>query len=548
MSLFRQLANSNTDSQHVLLLETSSSFSILTGDNKSVCRLPNNFITLGRYLKKRSTMAERQLTVEEADEVIHQLFEASSDEDDFEGFENVNVDSNESDSESDSEDEVPQPQAQEWAEVAVGQDRTDTRWLPDLVEKEPGPTFQTDDPATCTPVDTFQEFFSGTVVHNVVVETNRYAHQRLERLGDRYPQARIRQWQDVTRDEIFVLVLMILAMGTVQQPEMTNHWSEHWLLGTPGFAKVMSRNRFQLLVSCLHFINNSSAERDQNGVCKDKLYKIRKFMDRIVENFRTKYTLRKCVSIDEQMVAYKGRLSFKQYMPAKPIKWGMKAYVLAEADTGYVCDWHLYTGKDDSDLQSADTAKRTQLVMRLITNLQPGHIIYTDNYYTSPDLFTTLRGKKLGAVGTVRSNRRGLPAQMKKKMKKTDPTRHWRQGSLLAVAWFDKKQVNMVSTIHEAEMLDIAIRDRHSAGGHRHVKKPKCVDNYNSNMGGVDKCDQYVSYYRFPHRHQRWYLSIFHQLTEICVTNARVVFANITGHDMPLLEFRRKLLDGLLRR
>ena len=171
-------------------------------------------------------MAERQLTVEEADEVIHQLFETSSDEDDFEGFENVNVDSNESDSDSGSEDKVPQAQAQEWAEVAVGLDRTDTRWLPDLVEKEPGPTFQTDDPATCTPVDTFQEFFSDTVVHNVVVETNRYAHQRLERLGDRYPQARIRQWQDVTRDEIFVLVLMILAMGTVQQPEMTNHWSE----------------------------------------------------------------------------------------------------------------------------------------------------------------------------------------------------------------------------------------------------------------------------------------------------------------------------------
>ena len=110
---------------------------------------------------------------------------------------------------------------------------------------------------------------------------------------------------------------------------------------------------------------------------------------------------------------------------------------------------------------------------------------------------------------------------MKKKMKKTDPTRHWQQGSQLAVAWFHKKQVNMLSTIHEAKMLDIAIWDRHSVGGHRHVKKPECVD---------------------------WYLSIFHQLTEIGVTNVRVVFASITGNDMPLLEFRRKLLDSLLQR
>ena len=163
----------------------------------------------------------------------------------------------------------------------------------------------------------------------------------------------------------------------------------------------MSSNRFQLLALCLHFVDNSSVQRDQNGMCKDKLFKIRKFIDRIVESFRTKYTPRKCVLIDEQMVAYKGRLSFKQYMPAKPIKWGMKAYVLAEADTGSICDWHLYTGKDDSDLQSADTANGTQVVIRLIKNLQPEHIIYTDNYYTSPDLFTTLRNKKLGAVGTV---------------------------------------------------------------------------------------------------------------------------------------------------
>ena len=31
-------------------------------------------------------------------------------------------------------------------------------------------------------------------------------------------------------------------------------------------------------------------------------------------------------------------------MPKKPTKWGMKAFVLSDALTGYMYNWHLYTG------------------------------------------------------------------------------------------------------------------------------------------------------------------------------------------------------------
>ncbi|CAI8046058.1 PiggyBac transposable element-derived protein 4, partial [Geodia barretti] len=49
--------------------------------------------------------------------------------------------------------------------------------------------------------------------------------------------------------------------------------------------------------------------------------------------------------INEPMVGFKGRLFFIQYLPKKPTKWGMKAYVLADSCTGYVYNWRLYTGK-----------------------------------------------------------------------------------------------------------------------------------------------------------------------------------------------------------
>ena len=51
------------------------------------------------------------------------------------------------------------------------------------------------------------------------------------------------------------------------------------------------------------------------------------------------------VSIDESIIGFKGHLSFVQYMPKKPTKWGIKAWVLAESETGYVWNMKIYTGK-----------------------------------------------------------------------------------------------------------------------------------------------------------------------------------------------------------
>ena len=47
------------------------------------------------------------------------------------------------------------------------------------------------------------------------------------------------------------------------------------------------------------------------------------------------------------MVPLKGRLSFKQYMPAQPTKWEIKMYALAEAGTGYISFCKIYSGGTD---------------------------------------------------------------------------------------------------------------------------------------------------------------------------------------------------------
>ena len=94
----------------------------------------------------------------------------------------------------------------------------------------------------------------------------------------------------------------------------------------------------------LHLNDNSKyVKKGQPGY--DPLFKLRPFLDPLVKNFQEAYHPSREISVDESMIGFKGRLSFVQYMPKKPSKWGMKAFVLAYSKTGYTCNWRLYTGK-----------------------------------------------------------------------------------------------------------------------------------------------------------------------------------------------------------
>ena len=50
-------------------------------------------------------------------------------------------------------------------------------------------------------------------------------------------------------------------------------------------------------------------------------------LEKLLTNFKCNYNLGRELSIDEHMIGFKGRTSFIQYMPKKPTKWGLKAYV-----------------------------------------------------------------------------------------------------------------------------------------------------------------------------------------------------------------------------
>ena len=67
-----------------------------------------------------------------------------------------------------------------------------------------------------------------------------------------------------------------------------DYWADYWSTATPGFGKVMSRNRFEMILSFLHFANNDNyIERGQAGY--DKLFKIPPIIDLVIPQFSAVY-------------------------------------------------------------------------------------------------------------------------------------------------------------------------------------------------------------------------------------------------------------------
>ena len=94
----------------------------------------------------------------------------------------------------------------------------------------------------------------------------------------------------------------------------------------------------------------------------DKIYRIWNFLTIISRNVEREYRLSRDISIDETMVPHKGRLSFKQYIKNKPKRWGIKLWVLCQADTGYVYRFQVYLGKQEGNPE-------TNLARRVVRDL-----------------------------------------------------------------------------------------------------------------------------------------------------------------------------------
>ena len=189
----------------------------------------------------------------------------------------------------------------------------------------------------------FQMIISNDILDIVVDETNRYADQFFTLKAGTWPKhSRANNWKPLTLPELKIFLGLTLTTGLlVKRGHLSDYWSKNPILCTPFFGQTMSRNRYQNILKFLHFNNNATRPSDST----DKLYKLRPIHDKVVENWRTLYNPGEQTSIDEGMLKWRGRLSFRVYNKDKPTKYGIKAYILADSNSGYCWNMDIYDGQ-----------------------------------------------------------------------------------------------------------------------------------------------------------------------------------------------------------
>ncbi|XP_069177116.1 piggyBac transposable element-derived protein 4-like [Procambarus clarkii] len=330
-------------------------------------------------------------------------------------------------------------------------------------------------PVPTTVLGFIQLFLTQKLLKYIAYETNLYASQNKAGTG----QSTKHRWQPVTVKEIARYMGLTILMGICPLPRLRMYWQTGRFWHIPCFNTFMTGKRFEMIAKYFHVYNNKSIPPGQ-GV--DKLIKVRSLMQYLLNRFKRIYIPNKNLSLDEGTMPWRGRLSFKTYNPNKPDKYGIKLYMLAEATSGYIYDFEIYSGVGKKTIDT---------VMALIEPLKDkGYHLYMDNYYNSVRLSEALLQVGVYTCGTLRLQR-GAPKSLQMQAKgkvPIDKTLFKRKDNTFIILWKDKRIVSLITNCHNAETQQVQrrkrVRNRDGTTSVQQVtvNKPNAICDYNTNM------------------------------------------------------------------
>ena len=309
----------------------------------------------------------------------------------------------------------------------------------------------------------------------------------------------------------------------------------------------MPKHRFFTVSKYIHISNPSNED------ASDLLCKVRPLVTLLERKFAEAFVPGKNISVDEGLVKFNGRLSFKQYMPMKPNKFGINVWLLADSDCYYIPRFQVYLGKNRTNSELFTRKGLGYYVVWTLGEpyLDANHHFFFDNFFTSVDLVKSLHKRNSYACGTVRLHRRDLPADLKRIKLVGGEIRTRQSGNLVVTLWRDKRVVSMLSTNVQPETEIHAVQQRNMRGRMKRVvpddakKKPEVVSVYNSGMNGVDVNDQYRSYYTPGTTSKKWWKYLLWFFIDSAIVNA-FILEKLAGRGRRQLPFRRELARLLI--
>jgi hypothetical protein len=402
-----------------------------------------------------------------------------------------------------------------------------------------------------TPKELFCEFFDDTVMETFVRETNSFA------LDTKIPN-----WKDVNKAELFKFFAILMVFGISCPSERRMAWDSE-LFRIPIVCNLMSRTRFEQIMRAWHYTNSanlSQAELRRRNA-EDPFWSVEPLVKHISSVCMRCYHCGQHISIDEQCIPCKCRHKCRCYNPNKPDKWHLKVFAINDASNGYQWNFYLYRGKDE-DRPPEYSATMWPVIKLTHPEIIHGkwHILYTDNWYSSLPLSIEMLKRSVHTVGTTKGNIRGAPKEHQ--FKRTGPQKKSR-GEMKQVktivedkpfyytAWMDKKPVHILSTFAvSAEEVKRNGKSKRGQYEELALHRPGIVGIYNYGMGGTDRFDQKLSYYRIKLRTRKWKRKIYSHMMNIAIVNSHILYKESRNldryhHLFSLLHFQEALINQL---
>lgn len=235
-------------------------------------------------------------------------------------------------------------------------------------------------------IDCFNFIVNNVILNLVTKCTNIY----IGKVQHKYKNTSLCRLTDVVEIQAVIGLLNIAGSFRASKEHLVDLWAVDGT-GIDIFHSTMSLDRFLFLIRCLRFDDiNDRAQRKE----LDKLAPIRELFTMFVQNCQNAYEISEYSTIDEQLVPFRGKCCFRQYIPSKPAKYGLKIQTLCDARTWYVLSMEVYAGKQPTGPYELSNSPK-YVVHRLTEPIvNTGRNVTADNWFTSIPLAEELLQKK----------------------------------------------------------------------------------------------------------------------------------------------------------